>query len=684
MSQPPASMRGVAPPSAEEAIASGVADFAGLARRGVVLIAACAIGCGLLAGAYLSMQTPLFRATAEILVDPAALQVVGKDIVRSDTAASIDFANIDSQALVIVSNSILDQLVDELKLDQDPVFRGGPGLLARLTGADTGGGPVRATILENLRRSIVVRRVDASLVFDVTVSHPNAEKAAAIANRLVSIYLRQGSEGRGSAARRANDTLLGQLSNLRRQLSDAETAVEKFRSDNGLISTGEAGLIVNQQLKDLYSEISTAETELARVSARKDQLAKLGPDALLSDRIPEAINSPSIVALRTQYAVAAREAARMAETLLPRHPRLMEARGELSAARKLLADELDRVRGSVTQEFDQAKANLGKLRERAGSLTRSQVTSSEAEIRLRQLESEAAAVRSVYEASLGRAKELEQQAAIDTSNSRLISAAAVPVRPSRAPALIVLPAALIFGACLGLALVFLKDLIRGAAPNAKAVADMFGVAGFADLRLGPNGRLDERDRSRMAAVARRLQRLAASNEPAIVMVAATPGLDPVATRAVTTALGRALADLGDGGWICRQQGPGAPMHVERIAAPLVEPQPRQQGAVLEREAAGVLRSREGGASERSNYLIYCDDDPANLAVSAPSADAILLVFAAGATPRRALRETVATLDPTAERIIAALSIQSPSAASRFAPGRGLFGRSKARTEKAWA
>ncbi|QZO01498.1 Wzz/FepE/Etk N-terminal domain-containing protein [Chenggangzhangella methanolivorans] len=122
MSQPPASMRGVAPPSAEEAIASGVADFAGLARRGVVLIAACAIGCGLLAGAYLSMQTPLFRATAEILVDPAALQVVGKDIVRSDTAASIDFANIDSQALVIVSNSILDQLVDELKLDQDPVF----------------------------------------------------------------------------------------------------------------------------------------------------------------------------------------------------------------------------------------------------------------------------------------------------------------------------------------------------------------------------------------------------------------------------------------------------------------------------------------------------------------------------------------------------------------------------------
>lgn len=673
LSQPPA-LRPPARQSAEEAIATSASDFAGLARRGAGVIAACAIGCGLLAVAYLTLLPPQYRATASLLVDPGALQVVGKDIVRSDTAASIDLANIESQALVIVSNSVLEQLVDEMKLDQDPAFREG-GLVSRLLGDRGDEAAQRARTIENLRRAIVTRRVEGSLIFDVTVSHPDAARAAAIANRLAAVYLRQGSEGRGASVRRANDSLLGQLANLRRQLSDADTTVEKFRSDNGLISTGESGLLVNQQLKDLYAEITLAETDLARVTARRDQLAKVGPDALLSDRIPEAITSPAMAALRAQYATAAREAARMAETLLPRHPRLMEARGELSAARKSLAEELDRVRGSVTQEYDQARVKLAKLQERAGSLTRSQVTSSEAEIRLRQLESEAAAIRSVYDASLSRAKELEQQATIDTSNSRLISAAATPIRPARASGLVVLPAALLFGACLGIAIVFLRDLLRGAVPNGRAAAEMFGISGHADLNLLSGGRLDDRDRGQMIAIARRLQRRVAGAEPAIVMAAAAPGLDPAAAWAAAKALGRALSDLGEGGWICRQQEPGAPMHVERIAPPRPAPFPEgppARGAALERETAVLLRSRDGGASERTDYLLFCDDDPIRLAGSAPSADAILLLFATGETPRRALRETLEALDPTGERLVATLSVRRAPLAG-FAARAPFFG-----------
>jgi succinoglycan biosynthesis transport protein ExoP len=674
LSQPPAPFRTYSPPSAEEAIATGASDFLGLVRRGATVIAVCALGCGLLAGAYLALAKPLYRASAELLVDPGALQIVGKDIVRSDTAASIDLANIESQAMVLVSNSVLTQLIDELRLDQDPVFRGG-GLLSSLMGTGDSGG--RSRVLDNLRKAIVTRRVDASLVFEVTVLHPNAEKAAEIANRLAAIYLRQGSEGRGAAVRRANDTLRGQLTNLRRQLDDADVAVEKFRGDNGLISTGEAGLIVNQQLKDLYAEISLAESDLARVSARRDQLARLGPDALLSDRLPEAIASPAMAALRTQYAIAAREAGRMAETLLPRHPRLMEARGELSAARKLLAEELDRVRGSVAQEFEQATSKVAKLRERAAGLTRSQVSSSEAEIRLRQLESEAAAVRSVYNSSLARAKELEQQATIDTSNSRLISAAAIPIRPARAPALIVLPAALLFGACLGVALIFLRDLLRGAAQNARAAAEMLGAQTFADLRLGSGGRLDGRDRGQLLAIARRLQRSATPDVPAIVLVAGAAGLPPAATWSMTAALGRALSDLGEGGWICRQQAPGAPMHVERISTERAEPVAAgpMRGSALQHEAAGVLRGRELAPAGRADYLLFCDDTPGGLAASAPSADAIVLVFAAGSTSRRELRETVETLDPTGERLAAVVSIK-PLAAPRFSMKLPAMGRGR--------
>ena len=655
------------PPSAEETVAATVSEFAGLAKRGALLIGGCAAAAMLLAGAFLATQTPTYRASAQLLVDPQALQVVGKDIVRNDTAASIDFANIDSQALVMTSNSVLEQLVQELDLGNDPAFKAAGGRLSRLLGSPPPQQTLSAT-LDNLRKAVVARRVDNSLVFELTVSHPDAERSALIANRLASIYLRQGTEGRGAAVKRAGDTLLGQLTNLRNQLSAAETAVERYRGDNNLISTGEAGLIVNQQLKELYTGITAAETDLARLAAKRDQLAKLGPDALLSDRIPEALNSPTITALRAQFAQTSREAARLAETLLPRHPRLMEARGELQAARRSLADELDRIRASIVDEYAQAKGNLDKLKERAASLTKSQVSSSEQEIRLRQLESEAEAVRAVYNSSLARAKELEQQEKIETSNSRLISAASVPAKPTKAPAVIVLPAAAVFGACLGLAIIFLKELLRGVAPDTRSVARMFGVSTFATLRRRDGGAgIDPTDGAGLIAVARRVQDSVGTRSPAIAMLAGANDLDGAVRRGVVAALGRSLAGLGESVWICLQNDHGEPVHVERMRpSRIVDMDQTPAGGALTQatmraqslQVLEALHQRASRRGEGSEMLLLSDDHTSGLAASAGGADAIVLVFELGRTRRRTLRDLAALVDPSGDRIAAVIGVEA--------------------------
>lgn len=661
----PAAIREPSPPSVEETVAATASDFWSLAKRRALLIGACACVVTVLAGAYLARQTPVYRASAAVLVDPQALQVVGKDIVRTDTAASIDFANIDSQALVMTSNSVLNQLVDELKLEDDPAFETKPGLLARLLGGQSPA-QTRTGTIDNVRKAVVARRVDNSLVFEITASHPQADRSALIANRLAAIYLRQGQDDRGTAVKRAGENLLGQLSSLRDQLNDAEIAVERFRASNGLISTGEAGLIVNQQLKDLYTQITASESEVGRLAARREQIARLGPDSLLSDRIAEALNSPTIMALRTQYAELSREAARLSETLLPRHPRLAEARGELAAARKSLSDELDRIRASIIDDGDRAKANLAKLRERAASLTKSQTTSSEAEIKLRQLESEAVAIRAVYNASLARAKELEQQGKIETSNSRLISAAAAPLKATQAPAVFVLPAAFLFGACAGLALAYLLDLVRGAAPSTRAVAEMFGVSSYATLRRR-GARLDERDGAELVAIARRLRRRAGSRNPAVVVVGGTHDLEPAVRRDLLAGLARALAGVGEGVWICNQAGRDAPMQIERIrpvhAAPSEPSSVNGTPLVAAAERAraqrvlDALEGRREKRDETSEFLLLSDDDAAGLAASSAIADSVVIVFEPGRTARRTLRELAAMLDPSGERVAAVIGVE---------------------------
>jgi succinoglycan biosynthesis transport protein ExoP len=559
-------------------------------RRAIVIAGACVTL--LFALAYLAVQTPIYRATAELLVDPQALQIVGRDIVRSDSSASIDFANVDSQALVMTSSGVLRQVISDLDLEQDSALTPQPGFLARRFGKLLMPTPQQrlAQTMDALRRAIVIQRVENSLVFRIIVSHPDAEKSADIANALARAYFRQGNDGRRGAVERANESLIGQIAGLRTQLNDAEAAVQTFRIKNNLVSTGETGLVVTQQLRDLYTQISQASAELARQTARRDGVANLRENSLLSDAIPEALTSSSITSLRTQYAQTAREAASMAQTLMPQHPRLIEIRAELAETRKLLAAELGRVRSSVQQAYRQAEANLANLQKRASELTRSQESSGVAEIRLRQLESEAEAIRAVYNASLTRARELDQQKKIETSNSRLLSEAVAPAVASKPPAIIVLAAALLFGACAGLGIAYLLELlpaktVRPPSPGALTLEQAGEILGVANVARFPK---DVAQRAAaLDATARLLQTEFGQRLPASILIGGP--LDDATQNDIAQNLAQALAAIGESVLICRENAGRNDISIRRIDAGTSP----AGGSARRRNFVLVLRSAAG-------------------------------------------------------------------------------------------
>lgn len=631
---PEAGRRDDAPAPGRSPAAFSLSEMLDLLRRRLRLVMASAAFCLLLALAYLAVQIPVYRATAELLVDPQALQVVGKDIVRTDTSASIDFANVDSQALVMTSTGVLRQVIDELDLENDPAFSRPPGLVSRLFGRLLQPTPEQrlAQTVDALKKSIVIQRVENSLVFRIIVSHPQAQKAADIANELAQVYFRQGNDGRRAVVERANTTLISQIAGLRTQLEEAERAVQNFRSEHSLVSTSE-GPIISQQLRDLYGQISLAEAELARQQARRDQLARYGNGDPLSDTLPEALNSSVMTSLRAQYAQSAREAASLAQTLAPQHPRLMETRAELAETRRLLAGELSRLRATVQEGYRQAEANLANLRKRATELTKSQEVSGAAQIRLRQLESEAEAVRAVYNASLQRAKELEQQKRIETNNSRMLSEAVAPAVATKPPAAIVLAAALLFGACAGLGIAYLLEwlpssrivperLKPSAALTPEAAGRAIGVGTVVSLPASAARREDA-----LIPVTRLLQRTLGPHLPASVMIAGSA--DDATQAALAEHLANSLAAHGESVLLC-QDGAGRDMNIRRI------------------EPAASAPTRPG---RRRNFIIMRQASPSDGKASARPDAIVLAASLAGETPR-SLLDQAAAVDPAGEHIVA--------------------------------
>jgi len=621
-----------------------------LRRRRWLVIASAAL-CLLLALAYLSVQTAIYRATAELLVDPQALQVVGKDIVRTDTSASIDFANVDSQALVMTSTGVLRQVIDELGLEKDSAFVRPPGLVSRLLGrlVQPTADQRLAQAVDALKKAIVIQRVDNSLVFRITVSHPEAQKAADIANALAQVYFRQGNDGRRSVVERANVTLIDQISGLRTQLDTAERAVQGFRSQHGLVSTGEGGLIISQQLRDLYGQISLAEAESARQQARRDQLSRYQNRDPLADTLPEALTSSVVTSLRAQYAQSAREAASLAQTLAPQHPRLIEIRAELAETRRLLAGELVRLRATVQEGYRQAEANLANLRKRATELTKSQEVSGGAQIKLRQLESEAEAVRVVYSASLQRAKELEQQKRIETNNSRMLSEAVAPATPTKPPALLVLAAALMFGACAGLGIAYLLEWLptspimpeRLKPLTPEAAGQAIGVGTVVSLPAAAGRREDA-----LMPVTRMLQKTLGQHLPASVMIAGS--VDDATQKALAEHLANSLAAHGESVLLC-QDGSGRDMNIRRIEPP----------------ASATARP-----GRRRNFIIMRRTSPSDGKAGARPDAIVLASSLTGETPR-SLADQAAAIDPVGEHIVALVVPEDAGAGPRSLASRWL-------------
>jgi uncharacterized protein involved in exopolysaccharide biosynthesis len=96
------------------------------------------------------------------------------------------------------------------------------------------------------------------------------------------------------------------------------------------------------------------------------------------------------------------------------------------------------------------------MREDLDKLKTTKIQSNEALVRLRELERVAHSNREIYQAFLVRAKEIGAQGNVDTSSTRVISAAIPPDRPSGPRTSLVLIAAFA-GLMIGSGIVWLSD-----------------------------------------------------------------------------------------------------------------------------------------------------------------------------------------------------------------------------------
>lgn len=445
-------------------VVNGILDAKGL------IVALTVLG-GVL-GVALALSTPKkFEATAEILIDPRDLKIGDRPLTDVNGLPSDStIALVENQVRVLTSGPVLNKVVDKLNLESDPDFNGQGGfdlnpvnlLRSLLTRSDgtSDAGRRRGETVTTLAESVSVERTGRTFVVLVHATTPDAEKSALIANEMVNAFLEVSGKMQADSAGRANSEVVAQLDRLRGELEAAEQKVEKYRADNDL-AVAQGRLITDDEIIKLNDQLAAARARTIELNARAETARQMSVDAVVGGAIPEAASSSAVNDLRAQYASAKQEADRISVRLGPRHPSYQSAQAQVAAVTAQISTELKRVaaqvqtelRRSVQLEQDLA-ARLAQLKVRHGDVSNELVM-------LRDLERDAQAKRSVYEAFLLRANETSEQKEINSANISVISAASPPLNATGTSRAMIAASGALAGLLAGIGIGALRGMAGG-------------------------------------------------------------------------------------------------------------------------------------------------------------------------------------------------------------------------------
>lgn len=447
-------------------------------RKWAILLPALALA--VLAALVVARIPPTYQGRAEVFVDPR--QAAAGDP-HAASGGSPDAQTLASQVRVLQSRNLAYKAVEALELDEDPEFNTAlrpPGPLERAetwvraqlasAGApsatpDSATTPepavVAAGIVDRFLAALHVELLPESRVLAVTFESHSPERAAQAANKLAEMYILDQLDAKYDATQRATSWLTDKIAELRRSVASAEQAVEKFRSQSGLLQ-GTGGTMATQQASDLSAQLlvvrnarAEAEQRLAKVRQAVQTGGAGGGDAGRSSALQQLLDQQTQVK---------RKLADLAKEFGDRHPQMIAARAELADIETKLQRERDRTVNTLESEVGAARAREASLARSLEQLRGKLGQSANAEIQLRSLERDAEASRSMLETFLARFEQATAQ--LDTSinemDARIISRADVPAAPTFPPATRIIVLTFCVAALLAALLVFaLEQLDRG-------------------------------------------------------------------------------------------------------------------------------------------------------------------------------------------------------------------------------
>ncbi len=462
---------------------------------------------------WLVLATPIYTATATVIIDPRKTNTIKNDAIVSDLV--LDVNTIATEVSLIQSFSVARRVAERLHLNALPLFtpKKKIGAIARIrkffsgrkgaepdpeNAKDSQSDPVGTSqseldpamqdVIEQIRSGTKVRRLATTYFIEISFSHPDPQFSAKLANAVAESYLEEQLGAHYQAAQRAATWLDARVSGVAAQLRASERALAEHRAKYNLAKQQD-GTLADQQAIDINTQLIAARAQTITKKTQYEQVQHTLESGGGIDGVAAVMDSPAIAALRSQEASITREEANLLTRYGPQHPAIIKIRAEHADVNRQIKREISRVVEMLKTDYELSLRKEQSLASSLREMIGGQNVDDQSIIRLHELENDAQSNRTLYEATLARFKEAQQQTTLDVAESRIVTPAFVPERPSFPKKSMFLALAIVGGLMLGGGAITILESLENGFTSAVQLEQALG---FPVLAMVPM--LDETER----------------------------------------------------------------------------------------------------------------------------------------------------------------------------------------------
>ncbi|KEA64212.1 Capsular polysaccharide synthesis enzyme CpsD, exopolysaccharide synthesis [Marinobacterium lacunae] len=459
----------------------------------------------MLAALVVLSVTPIYKGVSTLLIEQKAAKAVSIEDIYGLDGGSNEY--LQTQFELLKSRELAERVVRELNLTTHPELdpRQQPEPLIDISGmlksfdirkwlpiatpADfeasdelTEAQIFDRVVLAFMERTTISPVMKTQLV-KVEVEMADAALAAQAANALANAYIESQLEAKLDMTQTATNWMNERLSTLKSKLQESERNLQAFREAENLVDLEGVTTVAGGELSQTGDRLIDARRSRAEAESQYRQVASMksaGWERLAT--VPAVLSNPLVQQFKAEEGRARSKVQELSRRYGPKHPKMISANTELSAASANLRSQVEQVVASIEREYQLATANERSLQ---GSFNRNKEQIQDIkrkEFKLRELQREVDSNRSLYDTFMTRLKETSATSDFEAVNARIVDPAVVPEDPVKPKKSLIVAIAGLLAMMAGIGMVLLLEFLNN---TFKSTEDVEGKLNLPVLGILP-------------------------------------------------------------------------------------------------------------------------------------------------------------------------------------------------------